>query len=157
MHKRQYSATDASGSRKFSGRYHRGLDLFPAADVWAALYLALGPEVCLGEILRHITSDLLPQLNGYRLSEVAVTLTAVLDCRDSTLLGLEHRDLWHDTDCYIPRLLAEAAMARGVEGMLVPSATRLGDNLIVFTDQMRADASLAVIGERDPALYVPRL
>lgn len=156
MHKRRYSATDAGGSRKVSGRYNRGLDLFHENEVWTALYLALGAEICLGEVSRHITPDLLPQLNGYRLSELAVRLAAVLDCRDMAVLGLQPTDLWHDTDCSIPRVLAAAAIAQGVEGILVPSATRLGDNLIIFPELLRANASLEIVGERDPALYVPR-
>ncbi len=48
------------------GRYNRGLDQFASDQVWPAPYLALAPEVCLGEIVRHITPDLLPQLNDYR-------------------------------------------------------------------------------------------
>lgn len=156
MHKRKYLATDAGGSRKVSGRYNRGLDLFPESGVWAALYLALGADVCLGEILRHITPDLLPQLNGYRLSELTVRLTAVLDCRNVAALDLQPTDLWHDSDCFIPRAIAAAAIAQGMEGLIVPSATRLGDNLIIFPELLRAHASLEVVGERDPALYVPR-
>ena len=156
MHKRKYVATDAGGSRKVSGRYNRGLDLFPEDDVWAALYLALSAEVWLGEILRHVTAEVLPSLNDYRMTEIAVRLSLVLDCRDVRCLGLRTTDLWQDTDCFIPRLVAEAAFARGVEGMLVPSATRLGDNLIVFPQQLRANASLEVIAERNPMLYVPR-
>jgi hypothetical protein len=132
------------------------LDLFPESEIWTALYLALGAEIALGEILRHITPELLSLLNDYRLSELAVQLRAVLDCRTTTLLGLESTELWHDTNCDVPRLVAEAAIARGVEGILVPSATRMGNNLIVFTDYLRSDASLRIVSERDPALYVPR-
>lgn len=120
------------------------------------MYLALGAEICLGEILRHVTPNFLPQLNGYRLSELAVRLTAVLDCRNVSALGLRPTDLWHDSDCFIPRALAAAAILQGVEGMIVPSATRLGDNLIIFPELLRENASLEVVGERDPALYVPQ-
>jgi RES domain-containing protein len=156
MHKRKYLATDAGGSRKVSGRYNQGLDLFPEHEVWPALYLALGAEVCLGEILRHVEPEILPSLNDYRMTELAVQLSALLDCRDVKAIGLGATDLWHDTDCRIPRLLAGAARARHVEGILVPSATRLGDNLIVFADQLCLESSLVIVGERDPALYVPR-
>jgi RES domain-containing protein len=156
MHKRKYLATDAGGSRKVSGRYNQGLDLFPEREVWPALYLALGAEVCLGEILRHVEPEILPSLNDYRMTELTVQLSAVLDCRHITTIGLRSTDLWHDTDCRIPRLLAGAARARHLEGILVPSATRLGDNLIVFVDQLRPESSLVIVSERDPALYVPR-
>lgn len=156
MHKRKYLATDAAGSWKVSGRYNQGIDLFSDSEAWHAFYLALGAEVCLGEILRHIEPEILPSLNDYRMTELAVQLSTVLDCRDLVALGLGPADLWHDTDCRVPRRLARAAIARGVEGMLVPSATRLGDNLIVFSDQLCADASIEIVGARDPALYVPR-
>ncbi len=156
MHKQTYLATDASGSRKYSGRYNRGLDLFPDGETWAALYLATSAEICLGEVLRHITPALLPLLNNYRISEIAVRLDNVLDCRNADALGLEVVDLCHDTDFTIPHLLAREALSRGFGGMLVPSATRLGDNLIVFPKNVSDAASFNIVGERNPALYVPR-
>jgi hypothetical protein len=81
-HRRKYAAADPGGSLRVSGRYNRGLDAFPPEQAFPALYLALGPEICLGEVLRHITPDLLLFLNDYRLTELAVELTGVLDCRD---------------------------------------------------------------------------
>ena len=82
FHRRRYDATDFSGSRIVSGRYHRARDQFSDDEVWAALYLALSPEVSLGEVLRHF-DQLMPQLNEYRLSEFAAELGAVLDCRNT--------------------------------------------------------------------------
>ena len=156
MHKQRYDAISAEGSLRVSGRYHRGGDHFPPAAVFAALYLALAPEVCLGEILRHVTPALLPLLNGYRITAIAVAVTAVADCRDLERLRLTPDALWHDTDYRLPQALAAAAVAAGREGMLVPSATRLGDNLILFPDNLRAASHLAVIDSRDPVLYVAR-
>jgi hypothetical protein len=69
---------DSSGSRIVSGRYHRASDQFSVDQTWAALYLALSPEVALGEVLRHF-GELSPQLNEYRLSELGVELNVVLD------------------------------------------------------------------------------
>jgi hypothetical protein len=155
-HRRKYVATDPGGSRKVSGRYNRGLDQFPADQVFAALYLGLGRDICIGEILRHISPVRLSQLTDYRFSELRLELEVVLDCRDVTALGLAPADLWHDTDYRIPQHLAAAALTRDVEGMLVPSATRLGDNLIVFPDHLRAGSQIVVEGFVDPHLYVPR-
>src|SRR5216683_2263188 len=73
-HRRKYIATDPGGSRRVSGRYHRGLDQFPEDQIWPALYLSLSPDVCLGEVFRHISPDLLPRLNDYRLTELRVEL-----------------------------------------------------------------------------------
>ncbi len=39
---------------------------------------------------------------------------------------------------------------------LVPSATRLGDNLVLFPRQLRPDSRVSVVSSRDPQLYVSR-
>ncbi len=127
MHKRKYPATDPGGSLKVSGRYNRGLDKFPPDRVWPALYLSSLAEVCLGEIVRHVSSTAqLAALNAYDLSELRLELQAVLDCRDVCALGLAPVDLLQDTDYSVPQDLAAAAMDRHAEALLVPSATQLG-------------------------------
>lgn len=156
FHRRTYGTTDAGGTLLVSGRYHRGSDQFPRSEVWAALYLALSPEVSLGEVLRHFSPHLLPQLNEYRLSEIELELEAVLDCRDAAALGLSPEDLIRDYDFTITQEVAAAAIAQGAEGILVPSATGLGENLVVFPAQLHSTSRLAVVGGRDPRLYVPR-
>ena len=98
----------------------------------------------------------MPQLNEYRLSELDVELEAILDCRDATALWLSHEDLMRDYDFAITQEIAAAAIAQGAEGILVQSATGLGDNLVVFPAQLRGASRLAVVGSRDPRLYVPR-
>jgi RES domain-containing protein len=95
-------------------------------------------------------------LNEYRVSELEVETEAVLDCRDAAALGLDPDDLVHDYEFEITQELAAAAIARDVEGILVPSATRLGDNLIVFPDCLHAASQMVVIDSRDPQLYVRR-
>ena len=154
-HRPKYAAIDATGSRLHSGRYNRGLDHFQPHEVWAALYLGLGRDICIGEVLRHTTPAQLPRFN-YRFTRIRVALSQVLDCRDPTLLGLTPLDLWHDTDWTIPQSLAAMAIARGVEAILVPSATRLGDNLVVFPDYLQPGSQLQPLDHVDPPLYVPR-
>lgn len=156
LHRQKYAGSDPGGSLKVSGRYHRGSDRFVTQETWSALYLALSPETCLGELIRHITPELLPHLNGYRISELRVSLMAVADCRDATLLGMMTDSLVHDRDYRATQQLGAAVVAVGLEGMLVPSATVLGDNLIVFTAQMHADSEIEVINSRDPRLFVDR-
>jgi RES domain-containing protein len=156
LHRRTYGATDSGGALLVSGRYHRAQDQFPRSEVWAALYLALSPEVSLGEVLRHSIPQLLPQLNEYRLSELNVEMEAVLDCRDAVAFGRSPEDLIRDYDFTMTQEIAAAAIAQGADGILVPSATGLGDNLVVFPAQLRSDSRLAVVGGRDPRLYVPR-
>jgi RES domain-containing protein len=156
LHRRRYAATDHGGSLSVSGRYHRASDQFAEGETWAALYLALSAEVALGEIIRNVSPALLAQMNDYRLSELNVELEAVLDCRDATALLLKPDDLIRDHDFAITQEIAAAAIGQGAEGILVPSATRLGDNLVVFPTQLRATSRLEVISSRDPRLFVSR-
>jgi RES domain len=152
MHVQRYSAGDAGGSLKSSGRYHRGRDQFPEDQVFSALYLATSPEVSFGEIIRHVKPETLPFLNNHRLSELFAQLTLVLDSRDPDFLDLSREDLIHDTDVEATRSIGAAAFAREVEGILAISATDLGDNLIIFPDHLRSDSRLELVSSRDPRL-----
>jgi len=156
MHKRRYGAADPGGARKVSGRYNRGLDLFPEAESFGALYLATAAEICLGEIYRHVTPELMPFLNDYRLSELSVYLSKVLDCRDPETMGLTMDDLVHDTDYGATQSIGAAAFEGGYEGLLTRSATRLGDNLILFPANLQSRSHIEVVSSRDPRLYVQR-
>ncbi len=155
-HKRRYRAEDPGGARLVSGRYNRGLDRFPEGATFPALYLATAPEICLGEVYRHVTPELLPSLNDFRLSELSASLQRVADCRDASALGLTPEDLAHDTDYRATQSLGAAADARGLEGLLVLSATGLGDNLILFPQNLLAGSPVRVVSSRDPRLYVKR-
>lgn len=155
MHKKRYRADDAGGARKVSGRYNRGLDRFEEEESFSALYLATAPDTCLAEIYRHIMPDLLPALNDYRLSELSVSLRETVDCREAKPLGLKNNHLMDDYDYEVTQVLATAALGLGVEGLLVPSASRLGDNLVLFPDNISADSRVTVVSSREPRLYVP--
>lgn len=113
------------------------------------LYLALGRDVCLGGILRNVTA--LP-VRSYRITRLSVELAAVLDCRDLTKLGVKLDEVVSGVDYETPQRLAEAALAAGVEAMLVPSATLLGDNLIVFADQLRPGSRIEEMDHVEPNL-----
>jgi hypothetical protein len=52
--------------------------------------------------------------------------------------------------------LQRRLLSVGAEAVLVPSATGMGDNLVLFPDQLTAASRLTVISSRDPRLYVPR-
>lgn len=156
FHPRSYTATDSGGSALTSGRYHRAVDQFDLSEVWPALYLAITPEGAVGEVLRHFEAEALPRINDYRLSEVAVELGAVLDCRTAADIGLPDEDFIEDYEFSITQEIAAAAIARGAQAILVPSATLLGDNLVVFPTQLQSTSRLVAVGSRDPRLYVPR-
>jgi RES domain-containing protein len=152
-HGLRYDATSYEGSRRTTGRYNCGPDRFPSGPNWPVLYLALAPEVCIGELVRNVAPLDPARLNNYRVSELQVTLSVVVDCTDLTALRLELEDLCHDSDCEIPQELAEVAVHARYEGMIVPSASRLGTNLIVFPEQLRPDSAIEVRGHIDPRLY----
>lgn len=152
IHKQKYVATDPGGSRRVSGRYHRGTDQYPSTQTWAALYLATQPEICLAELFRHITPELFPFLNDYRLSEIALGLTAVADCRCAETLQAPLAALMDDFDYELTQRIGKAAFERGFEGLLVPSATALGDNLILFPLNIRPPSRMEIISSRDPRL-----
>lgn len=154
MHAARYGAEDPGGSYRVSGRYHRGGDHFEAAEVFPALYLATAPEVCLGELQRHLTAAMLPRLNSYLLTELRVSLGAVLDITLPEKVGLATKDLMHDTEYYLTQAIGAAARELGAEAILVPSASRLGTNLVVFTDRLRPGSILEGVSSRAPRLYV---
>jgi RES domain-containing protein len=122
--------------------------------IFAALYTALSPETALGELIRHITPELLPSLNGFRLSRVSVTLVAAIDCRDPSNIGLRVQDLTSDGSTERTREIGAAAHMLGADGLLVPSATLLGDNLILFPDNFSPSTRLTLETSIDPRLYI---
>jgi len=89
------------------------------------------------------------------LSEIDVELETVLDCRDAAAFGLSPEELTRDYDFAMTQEIGAAAIALEAEGILVPSATGLGNNLVVFPAQLHSGSRLAVTGSRDPRLYVP--
>ncbi len=156
-HNRKYRATDPGGSIRVSGRYNRGLDKFPQEETWSALYLGATYGVCIAEIVRHIEPQGLPSLNQRRLTELLVSLSVVLDCRDVAALGLQPEELLHDTDYEVAQELAAAAIRRNCEAILVPSATQLPDPvLVIFPEYLRSDSTVEEIRFVEPSLYVER-
>jgi hypothetical protein len=134
------------------------------------LYLALAPEVAIGERQRHLTMDRLSRLNDYRLTTLELRLRVVIDCTDWERLGVSVEELCDNTNYVIGQHLAEAARRRviaddpdadespptAVEAMIVPSATRLGNNLVVFPDRLNSVSVIRVVRHVDPQLYVER-
>jgi hypothetical protein len=162
-HRAAHPATEASA---FTGRYNRGFDQVPAEQAWPALYLGRSQDICLAEMSRHLPTDesisaaefrqRLHRIRDLRLSKLLLKLKAVLDCRDPSRLGLKLDDLIDDLDRGVTQAIGAAALARGVEGLLVPSATRLGNDLVVFCSQLRAGSEITVVETIEPRLYVMR-
>lgn len=154
MHASRYSADDPGGAFKYSGRYHRGGDLFEQDEVFAALYLATAPEITLGEKQRHLTSANLPRMRNQVLSELRISLQAVYDISIPEEVGISSEALMDDHDYSLPQSLGAALRDRGAEALVAPSATLLGANLVVFPDRLLEGSSLEVIASRETRLYV---
>lgn len=156
MHASRYSADDPGGAYRYSGRYHRGEDLFGEEEVFPALYLATTPEIALGEKQRHLTSANLPRMRNQVLSEFRISLQAVCDISMPEEIGISGEALIDDHDYSLPQGVAAALRSRGAEALLVPSATLLGTNLVVFPDRLLEGSTLAVVAARATRLYVER-
>lgn len=158
-HAASRTATESAGSIKFSGRYNRGHDQFAPEECWEALYLSLGRDIALGELIRHLGEDRAPtfvRLKNRRLSKLYLELANVVDCRSASSLGIQEDDLLGDSDAAysIGQAIGGSAALLGYEAILVPSATRLGHNIIVFPMNVRHSSLVTVIESIDPALFV---
>ena len=143
-HWREVGAADWSLSLRTSGRYHRGLDLFPSDRVWPALYASLASEISIWEMVRRSAARNLAYLRNNVLSELAVDLAHVLDVSTPTVVRLAMADLT-GPDHRLCQDLAAAAVARGYAGLLVPSAALPGLNLVIFPRNLPAPLPLQVV------------
>jgi RES domain-containing protein len=165
-HSAKRQANHSTGSSYVSGRYNCGaiharnrqeqitktgsafdttlmiLDTVP--ERWEALYVAQDPVNALVEGIRHVeTQDQLDALN-HHLTTLTLTLSRVLDCTDLNQVGLTPEYMSHDADYRYTQALARAAFLRGdIEALLVPAATKLCDNVIIFRERL-ADPDSAI-------------
>jgi len=95
-------------------------------------------------MLRHFAARPLLEVQLYRRTRLIVDVTQVLDCRDVTAMGLTHEALLDNMAYNAGHKLGLAAIQRGAEGILVPSATRAGDNLILFPDNVLSTSRIVV-------------
>lgn len=144
MHWREVLPTDWTLSVRTSGRYHRGLDHFPPEQSFPALYTSLAPEIAIWEMVRRSAARNLAVLQNNVLSELDVTLDSVLDLSDPTSIGLTLSDLT-SADQQVCQDLAAAVVARGDEGLLVPSAGLPGLNLVILPQNLVATSFIGVV------------
>jgi RES domain-containing protein len=144
VHWREVGPTDWSLSLRTSGRYHRGLDLFPPDQAFPALYTSLAPEIAIWEMVRRSAARNLAYLQNNILSALEVRLGRVLDLSEPADVGLTRADLT-GSDQQPCQELAAAALTRGYEGLLVPSAALPGSNLIVLPRNLPESPPLRVL------------
>jgi hypothetical protein len=92
------------------------------------------------------------------LSRLHIRLAAVLDLRDPSRAGLTV-DALTGPDYLLPQAIGAAAFDRKLEGMLVPSATGVGEtgrefNVIMYTDNLRPDSEIRFIESKTPNLQI---
>ena len=160
VHTRRYGATDPGGSLTSQGRWHRGGRTFRPDQVFATLYTAVSDAVATWEYIRHSrrsdADEMWLRFTSVTLSKLHLRLSAVLDLRDPSLAGLSVDDLI-GPDYTLPRAIGAAAFDRRLEGLLVPSATGVGEagreyNVIVYPDNLRTDSLVTFIESKTPNL-----
>jgi hypothetical protein len=160
VHSRRYSATDPGGSLRFQARWHRGGSAFAQSQWFAALYTAVSDAVATWEYIRHSrradADEMWLRFTTVTLSRLELRLAAVLDVRDPTLAGLTVADLI-GTDYVLPQTIGAAAFDAGLEGLLVPTATGVGEagrtyNVIVYTGNLHPDSSIRLMESKTPNL-----
>jgi len=115
------------------------------------LYLGLDRGTCIAEATRHATA--LRDLTERRLTEIEVRLSSVLDLRDASVLGLTQDDLLGQ-DYTLTQEIALAALERGVEALLVPAASLIGNNLVVLVENLLPTSRIKVTDFVDPRLLM---
>jgi len=162
IHSIRYDPTSVRGSELSSGRYHRAPAQAPNGRVWPALYTAIDMGTSIGEATRNVGSAGTAALKGRRLTELRVELGLVLDLREPERLGPTVDAMIEDRDYSVPheptttQQLALAALDRGAEAILVPSATLIGANLIILTDNLLSSSRIEVLRFIDPRLHAER-
>ncbi len=153
-HWRNVDPDDWTLSLRVSGRFHRGRDLFPEDQVFPALYTSPVAHLAVWEMVRQRASTNLLFLQNNRLSQLDVSLTAVLDFSDVSTLGLSSADI-HGADRTIPWAIGAAAVGRGANGLIIPSAAMNGTNLVIFPTNLPSDWRATIVSTEDMAIDLP--
>jgi hypothetical protein len=94
------------------------------------------------------------RLTSVDLSRLHVRLSVVLDVRDLSRAGLAVDDLI-GSDYSLPQAIGAEVFARHFEGLLVPSATGVGEmgrdyNVIIFPANLRPDSLITLVESKTP-------
>lgn len=171
-----YLPTDFTGSRMYAGRLHElPTEQGEIGKDRRTGYLAIEEVTALGEIIRHqeaLTgmSDAIAMkaavernrvyLSTRRLTRLELSFSRIRDARNLEALGISQDDffvdgIW-DAGGYVSQALGQACRDAGDEGVVVPSATRLGDSLILFLENKLDSSEIQQGPSRDPSLFLPR-
>jgi len=121
----KHDSLNSNGSLLVSGRYNNRQFL--------VLYFSESKEVCFAEKERKTT---IKTKSIYKIAKIKAKLKKVLDLTNSDnlkKLSVKKEELISE-DWSIPQHIATLAFQKGDEAILVPSATRKGNNLVIFPE-----------------------
>lgn len=148
VHWREVAADDWSLSHRTSGRYHRGLDLFPPDQTFPVLYTSLAPEIAIWEMVRRSALRNLTYLKNNVLTELEVDLDRMLDVSDPVAFRLTQAAIT-GADLRPCQEIAAIARSLGIQGLLVPSAAMLGLNLVLIPDNLASSERVRIVRRRE--------
>ncbi len=142
---KRFDPLDAKGSKISSGRWHiRGN--------FDAIYTSENELTCDEELKRRIDDDIISR-DKFKTYKLTVKLTKILDLTNKSnliILEVEESDLLSGNieitkKIDIPNQLAEAAYNLGFEGILVKSATKKGNNIVLFPENITKGSNISVV------------
>jgi len=127
------------GNRYYPGRWH-------AAGESGVLYTSLEAGVALRELGRHASRDRIE--GGLVTGTIEIRLQKVLDLTADAALGALglSREALIPADHSMTQAISLQARKAGFQGLMVPSATGTGANLIVFENNLSAGCRIEVRG-----------
>lgn len=130
------------GNRYYPGRYH-------IAGETGILYTSLERGLALRELGRHAARANLQ--GGLAAGKIKVKLQKVLDLTQAAVLTklCLSKEALVSPDCSITQAVSHQARKAGFQGLLVPSATGSGINLVIFENNL-AEGCLIEVEEISP-------
>src|SRR4030067_2806071 len=117
------------GNRFFPGRYH-------LSGEGGILYTSLTKEITIKEIERHASRAMLQE--RLVIAKINIRLDKVFDLTQAStlkILGLSKNDLI-SPDYPMSQAISMIAREAGLRGLILPSATSGGNNLIIFENNL---------------------
>lgn len=135
----KYDALNTNGSLLYFGRYSN--------KEFLVLYTADSEEVCHAERARKtkIKTKFI-----YKIAKLDVKLKKIIDLtseKNIKMLNIQKDDLIGDSRD-IPQHIAALAYRKGYEGLLVPSATGKGNNIILFPENFSKNSTIKKVVEK---------
>jgi hypothetical protein len=109
------------------------------------LYTSLASDIAIWEMVRRSAARNLSFLKNNVLTELHVDVRRVLDLSDPATVGRTREQLT-GSDVRLCQDLAAAALERGFQAMLVPSAALPGSNLVLFPTHLPDPPNIHVMG-----------